>query len=55
MEYNDEIDRTGLCTVRQCVEYMNESGNNQCELSYVEDGIRYNVTIKIDSCVPEID
>ena len=40
-------DKTGLCTVRDCVKCILLSGDTNGELCYVENGIKYNVTIKV--------
>lgn len=40
-------DKTGLCTVRDCVKYILLSGETDGGLCYVEDGVKYNVIIKV--------
>jgi len=40
-------DKTGLCTVRDCVKYILLSGETDGELCYVEDGVKYNVIINV--------
>lgn len=40
-------DKTGLCTVRECVKYILLSGDKNGELCYFEDGVRYNIIINV--------
>ena len=40
-------DKTGLCTVRDCVKCILLSGETNGELCYTEDDVKYNVIIKV--------
>lgn len=48
-ELNDQLnDKTGMCTIRDYVRYAEERHGSETELTYLEDGKRYRVHIKVD-------
>ena len=38
---------TGLCTVRECVQYMQDGGLKACEMYFEHAGQRWNVEVHI--------